>query len=96
MRILISAALIGSFATVALAQTEVRPNSQPNQPGDSPQSSGRTVIPDEKGQRQPQGWTGPLNTRTGGAPPESPQGEVPPGMQSAPEGSDKTIVSPPK
>ena len=41
---------------------------------------------------QPQGKTGPLNTKSvGGAPASSPQGETPPGMQSAPKGSDKTI-----
>ena len=39
---------------------------------------------------QPQGQTGPINTKsTGGAPASSPQGETPPGMQSAPKGSDK-------
>ena len=41
---------------------------------------------------QPQGMTGPLNTKsTGGAPASSPQGETPPGMQAAPKGSDKTV-----
>ena len=35
----------------------------------------------------PQGQTGPLNTGSGGAPAESPQGETPPNMQSAPAGS---------
>jgi len=40
---------------------------------------------------QPQGNTGPINTKSGGAPASSPQGETPPGMQSAPQGSDKTI-----
>jgi hypothetical protein len=63
-------------------------------PADSQHSTGRTVIPDEKGQQQPQGPTGPLNTTAGGAPPESPQGQTPPGMQSAPDGSSKTIVEP--
>ena len=29
---------------------------------------------------------------SGGAPAESPQGQTPPGMQAAPEGSSKTIV----
>jgi len=38
-------------------------------------------------QKQPQGWTGPLETGSGGAPQESPQGQSPPGMQPAPEGS---------
>jgi hypothetical protein len=43
-------------------------------------------APEEKGQLQPQGWTGPVDTKSGGAPPESPQGQSPPGMQAAPEG----------
>ena len=53
-----------------------------------------TVSPETTGQNQPQGPTGPINTATGGAPAESPQGETPPGMQSAPEGSSKTTVEP--
>jgi hypothetical protein len=41
---------------------------------------------------QPQGETGPINTKSsGGAPASSPQGETPPGMQSAPKGSSTTI-----
>jgi hypothetical protein len=41
---------------------------------------------------QPQGTTGPINTKSiGGAPASSPQGETPPGMQAAPKGSDKTV-----
>ncbi|MGA8177028.1 MAG: hypothetical protein WB839_20140 [Pseudolabrys sp.] len=57
---------------------------------------GRTVSPEPKGKLQPQGWTGPINTTTGGAPASSPQGESPPGMQSAPEGSSKTTAAPQK
>ena len=52
--------------------------------------------PEEKGQPQPQGWTGPINTGSGGAPAESPQGQGPPAMQAAPDGSSKTVVSPEK
>lgn len=52
--------------------------------------------PEEKGQPQPQGWTGPINTGSGGAPAESPQGQSPPGMQAAPEGSSKKVVAPEK
>jgi hypothetical protein len=52
--------------------------------------------PEEKGQLQPQGWTGPIETKSGGAPPESPQGQSPPGMQAAPDGSTKTVVEPRK
>jgi hypothetical protein len=62
-------------------------------PGDSPQSTGRTYQPTE-GQEQPQGNTGPTDMTTGGAPAGSPQGQSPPGMQAAPEGSSKTIVDP--
>ena len=40
---------------------------------------------------QPQGETGPINTKSGGAPASSPQGDTPAGMQSAPEGSSVTI-----
>jgi len=41
---------------------------------------------------QPQGETGPINTKSsGGAPASSPQGETPPGMQAAPKGSSTTI-----
>jgi hypothetical protein len=56
---------------------------------------GRTP-PEDKGQLQPQGWTGPINTQSGGAPAESPQGQSPPGMQAAPEGSTKTATEPEK
>jgi hypothetical protein len=59
-------------------------------------STGRTQTPETKGQKQPQGWTGPIETGTGGAPPESPQGQSPPGMRPAPEGSSKTTVAPDK
>jgi hypothetical protein len=45
---------------------------------------------DQPGQSQPQGPTGPLETRGKGAPASSPQGETPPGMQSAPKGSTKS------
>lgn len=59
-------------------------------------STGRTVEPETKGEKQPQGSTGPTITGSGGAPATSPQGETPPGMQSAPEGSSKTTVEPEK
>ena len=76
-------------ASAATAQTE------PNKPGDSPHSEGRTTLPDDnKGQLQPQGWTGPITTGSGGTPAGSPQGQSPPGMQAAPEGSSKSIVDP--
>jgi hypothetical protein len=40
---------------------------------------------------QPQGETGPIVTKSGGAPASSPQGESPGGMQSAPKGSTEGI-----
>ena len=68
-----------------------------DQPSDkSGYSTGRTQTPEAKGEKQPQGWTGPITTGTGGAPAESPQGQSPPGMQAAPEGSSKTTVAPDK
>jgi hypothetical protein len=48
------------------------------------------------GPAQPQGHTGPIDTKSGGAPAESPQGQTPPGMQSAPDGSSKTIIDSPQ
>ena len=92
MRIATAALCLAFSSGIALAQDQ----SAPKQPGDSQHSTGRTVAPADKGQTQPQGPTGPLNTTTGGAPAESPQGQTPPGMQAAPEGSSKTIVDPKK
>ena len=80
------------FAGVGWAQvpTEYKNADKPKSP------TGRTVTPETKGELQPQGWTGPTNTTTGGAPASSPQGQTPPGMQAAPEGSSKTTVAPQK
>jgi hypothetical protein len=88
---MLGAATIACCAGLALAQ------SSPQGSGDStasPHSTGRTVAPDSKGQKQPQGHTGPLETEGRSAPAESPQGQTPPNMQAAPEGSGKTIVEP--
>ena len=72
-------------------------NAQNTVPTDKPEwSTGRTLTPETKGQKQPQGWTGPTNTGQGGAPASSPQGETPSGMQSAPEGSSKVTTEPGK
>ena len=81
-------------AGIALAQTVPDDRSRTG----SPQSEGRSTSPVTKGQMQPQGRTGPVDARNGqkGAPAESPQGETPPGMQSAPEGSSTTTKEPPK
>ena len=90
MRSSISAFCLVIWATSVTAQTK----SEDKKLGDSPYSTGRTVLPDNKGQLQPQGWTGPLDTGSAGAPAESPQGGTPPPMQPAPGGSSKSIVDP--
>jgi hypothetical protein len=90
MRIaIVAVCLVASVSAFAQTSTD-------SKPGDSPHSTGRSVVPADPGVNQPQGQTGPLNTTTGGAPAESPQGQTPPGMQSAPEGSSKTTVEPSK
>jgi hypothetical protein len=81
-----------SFGGLASAQTPTA-----DKKPETAQSTGRTTAPETKGQLQPQGWTGPIDTKSdGGAPAESPQGQTPPGMQAAPEGSSKTVVEPAK
>jgi hypothetical protein len=60
----------------------------------SPYSTGLSTSPETKGMQQPQGPTGPVDTKSGGAPAGSPQGQTPPGMQSAPDGSSRTIIDP--
>ena len=93
MRVLFAATCLLACAGIASAQTQ----NDTKRSGDSPHSTGRTVSPSTQGVNQPQGPTGPLETKTtGGAPAESPQGQTPPGMQAAPEGSSKTIVEPSK
>jgi hypothetical protein len=84
------------FAWAQVSNEPVKPGYLPGETDKSEWSTGRTVVPEVKGEKQPQGWTGPITTGTGGAPPESPQGQTPPGMQSAPEGSSKTTVEPEK
>jgi hypothetical protein len=71
-------------AVLFILSASIAPAQTSAQPGtDSSQSTGRTVSPATKGQ-----------SKSGGAPAESPQGQTPPGMQAAPEGSSKTIVEP--
>ena len=92
MRVVFIALCLVCFGTFASASA-----SADDKPADkSGYSTGRQRTPETTGQKQPQGWTGPLETGSGGAPPESPQGQSPPGMQSAPEGSSKTTVEPDK
>ena len=91
MKKLTLALAFSSIATLALAQT----TTTNKKPSDHPDSTGRTQMNNEKGQMQPQGPTGPIDTGVGGAPAASPQGQTPPNMQPAPGGSSETIVSPP-
>lgn len=83
----LASALTGPMASIHAA----------DQPADKPEyGTGRTQTPETKGEKQPQGWTGPTTTGVGGAPASSPQGETPPDNQAAPEGSSKTTVEPRK
>jgi hypothetical protein len=86
------------FAALIICLTLALPGlaqAQTDQPkGNSLNSPTGTTPPETKGQLQPQGWTGPIDTSSGGAPPESPQGQSPPGMQPAPDGSTKTVMKP--
>lgn len=89
--------LVAVIMCLALALPSGWAEAQTAQPKESPSNSadGRTP-PEAKGQLQPQGRTGPIDTSSGGAPAESPQGQSPPGMQAAPDGSTKTVVQPEK
>jgi hypothetical protein len=98
MRLVIAASCLVICTTLAAAQNQSQDNqsqsnqSQDKKPGDSPYSDSRAVDPSTKGVLQPQGWTGPLTTDSGGASAASPQGGTPPGMQST--GGTKTVVDP--
>jgi hypothetical protein len=91
MRVVLAAICL--TASVALASAQA-PEQAPDQSVKSPDSTGRSVSPETEGKQQPQGKTGPVDTTQGGAPAHSPQGQTPPGMQAAPDGSSKTIVEP--
>lgn len=74
---ILAAAFILSAATIAFAQSTAPDRHTEDNP------SGNVT--------QAQGTTGPTVTKSGGAPPSSPQGDTPPGMQAAPKGSSKTV-----
>ena len=83
--------ILAAAVTGASAQTNT---SQGNPPPSSDQSSPTDLSAHQQHiEQQPQGSTGPLDTTSGGAPAESPQGQSPPGMQAAPEGSSKVITN---
>ena len=85
--------LLCIVAPVSFASAETPAGKEPADSRHSEHSTGKTELKDN-GQQQPQGPTGPITTGTGGAPAESPQGQTPPNMQAAPEGSSKTISGP--
>lgn len=93
MRPLLVSALL-AFALSSAAAQQTVPQSKVDE---LKQGTGSTDLKNhqQNNQQTPQGPSGPLNTTTGGAPASSPQGQTPPGMQAAPEGSDKTIVDSP-
>jgi hypothetical protein len=87
-------AALAAISTVALAQSTKQPDAgespaasqgRPGQ-GDQGRSPGETQ---DQRQAQPQGSTGPIQTRSGGAPAASPQGDTPAGMQATPQGSSE-------
>lgn len=96
MRGLLFVLCIAMPVSAASAQTSSSPSTSgtSSDTRHSEHSTGKTVLKDN-GQMQPQGPTGPITTGSGGgAPAASPQGQTPPNMQPAPEGSSKTIEGP--
>jgi hypothetical protein len=89
-RLFILLCLVTPFS-MAAAQTPS--DKEPADTRHSQHSTGKTELKDN-GEMQPQGPSGPITTGSGGAPAESPQGQSPPNMQAAPEGSSKTISGP--
>src|SRR5688500_7081413 len=69
---IVAVGLILGIGTVAAQQT---PRADPGK--ESQNTPGRTIIPEKMGPAQPQGHTGPIDTKSGGAPAESPQGQTP-------------------
>jgi hypothetical protein len=106
-RIWITAAIVGAVILGGIAaysmtggrkSTAVQTDSTSTGQNSAPsKTNGANAIPDRiapntQTQSSPQGPTGPLTTESGGAPASSPQGETPPGMQAAPEGSSEKTV----
>jgi hypothetical protein len=89
-----SGAAFAAISASAIAQSTKQPDAQesPAATQRDPGQGGQTRSPSEtpnRSEAQPQGSTGPLETRSGGASASSPQGETPPGMQSVPRESPK-------
>ena len=103
---IVVAAILGGIAAYSMTgdrkstavQTDSTTTGQNSMPSttDGTNVNPNRIVPDTQNQSSPQRPTGPLNTTSGGAPASSPQGDTPPGMQAAPEGSSEKIVSPTK
>jgi hypothetical protein len=86
-----------ALSTATLAQNTKQPGA-PEQPAAGQRDQGPVDSRREsekvgnEGQAQPQGPTGPLETKSGGASATNPQGGTPPGMQVTPQGSPEQKV----
>jgi hypothetical protein len=76
-------ALIAAFILLASPQVFAQSGNAERQNNEQPSGSAT----------QPQGKTGPIETKSGGASASSPQGDAPPGMQAAPKGPGVTAPS---
>jgi hypothetical protein len=86
MRIRLAIFWLAISTSFALAQNQQTPPQSPAPPSATSQGepTGSAVIPENTGKQQPQGKTGPLETKGKGASPENPQGGTPEGMQVHP------------
>jgi hypothetical protein len=77
--------VINTFIAAGTAFAQNVP--QKADPTDNPAANSAASKPSVPSldQPQPQGPTGPTNTTSGGAPPSSPQGDTPSGMQPHPQ-----------
>ena len=91
MRLVSAAVLITAFTIgTVFAQDSPAGSSRPDR------ASVLAIFANLPNQVQPQGQTGPTHTTTGGAPPSSPQGDTPAGMQSHPQGAPEDAIDPKK
>jgi hypothetical protein len=96
--VIVAAAIVGGIAAYSLTgdrkSTAVQTDSTTTGQNSVPSANAipDRIAPNMQTQSSPQGPTGPLTTKSGGAPASSPQGETPAGMQAAPEGSSEKTV----
>jgi hypothetical protein len=84
MRIPLAVLFLAISTSFALAQQSPAPPPASNPTTSQGEQTGSPAIPEDAGQQQPQGKTGPLETKGKGARPENPQGGTPEGMQVHP------------